>query len=311
MNGFPDKDIIEEVAVLMGIRPAFVEKDWYVTQIISRLASVAHRDFQLIFSGGTALSKAHRLLQRFSEDVDYRVVSPSLAAESPTRQRKLLSGFKATVIQCVDKFLKVDPKKVTARNGNRFFALELTYPTLFSKQEALRPHLKVEFTVADLILPASYHPVSSLFHDVAKREPEVGTIACLDPVENACDKISALVWRIPDRVRGENDDDPDIVRHIHDLAILSDRTLAHPSFESLLIKTLDADDYRSVTITGLSIREKFDIMLGILDSDQEYRSEYNRFVGGMSYAPDGTTLSFEDALGQIRKLIASINRLSH
>src|SRR5690606_21077097 len=149
-----------------------------------------------------------------------------------------------------DGFLKIDPEQVTAKNNNRFFAFALTYPTLFSKQDALRPHLKVEFTVTDLTLPALYLPVSSFFHEVVKREPEVGAIACLDPVENACDKISAMVWRIPDRVRGDSDDDPDIVRHIHDLAILSDRALAHPSFESLLIKTLDADDSRSVTISG-------------------------------------------------------------
>gem|GEM_PF-2818094 len=50
----------------------------------------------------TALSKAHRLLQRFSEDVDYRVVSLSLAVENPSRQRRLLSDFKATVIECLD-----------------------------------------------------------------------------------------------------------------------------------------------------------------------------------------------------------------
>lgn len=310
MSAQPDKDVFEEIAVIKGIRPAFIEKDWYVTQVIHRLTSVAYRDFQLIFSGGTALSKAHRLLQRFSEDVDYRVVSASLAAENPSRQRRLLSGFKATIIECLDGFLKVDLDKVTARNGNRFFGIELAYPTLFDKQDALRPHLKVEFTIADLVLPAVYLPVGSLFHEVADLSPEVGSIACLDPVENACDKLSAMVWRIPIRVRGENDENPDIVRHIHDLAILSDRTSAHPSFEPLLLKTLDADDARSNIISGLPIQEKFSRMLDILENDQEYRSEYDRFVGGMSYAPDGATLSYAEALEKIRGLIASINRNS-
>ncbi len=75
---YSDKDVFEEITVIKGIRPAFIEKDWYVTQVIHRHTSVAYRDFQLIFFGGTALSKAHRLLQRFSEDVDYRVVSASL-----------------------------------------------------------------------------------------------------------------------------------------------------------------------------------------------------------------------------------------
>jgi len=43
---------------------ANVEKDWYVVQIIGIIADIQHGDFEVIFSGGTALSKAHKLLQR-------------------------------------------------------------------------------------------------------------------------------------------------------------------------------------------------------------------------------------------------------
>ena len=35
MNAVPDKAVIEEVALELGIDPAFVEKDWYVVQILS------------------------------------------------------------------------------------------------------------------------------------------------------------------------------------------------------------------------------------------------------------------------------------
>ena len=31
MNARPSKDIIEEVALVMSIAPAYVEKDWFVT----------------------------------------------------------------------------------------------------------------------------------------------------------------------------------------------------------------------------------------------------------------------------------------
>jgi hypothetical protein len=50
-----------------------------------------------------------------------------------------------------------------------------------------------------------------------------------------CYAIStAIVWRIPDRVRGGQDDDPFLVRHIHDLAILKDAALQHGDFSGLV-----------------------------------------------------------------------------
>ena len=33
----PGREVLEEVALYMGIQETFVEKDWYVTQVISRL----------------------------------------------------------------------------------------------------------------------------------------------------------------------------------------------------------------------------------------------------------------------------------
>lgn len=62
MNEAPAKEIIEEVASEFVIDPAFVEKDWYVTQVIQIMSAFSYEDFTLIFSGGTALSKAHQLL---------------------------------------------------------------------------------------------------------------------------------------------------------------------------------------------------------------------------------------------------------
>jgi predicted nucleotidyltransferase component of viral defense system len=66
MNAVPSKALIEEVALELGIDAAFVEKDWYVVQLIRVLMAIDLFGAQLIFTGGTALAKAHRLLQRFS-----------------------------------------------------------------------------------------------------------------------------------------------------------------------------------------------------------------------------------------------------
>ncbi|MEQ1907688.1 MAG: nucleotidyl transferase AbiEii/AbiGii toxin family protein [Vicinamibacterales bacterium] len=51
-----------------GLRPALIEKDYYVTEALRIIA--ATRGDRVIFKGGTSLSKGWNLIQRFSEDVD-------------------------------------------------------------------------------------------------------------------------------------------------------------------------------------------------------------------------------------------------
>jgi hypothetical protein len=51
-----------------GLRPAIIEKDYYVTEAL-RIISLTAGD-KVIFKGGTSLSKGWNLIQRFSEDID-------------------------------------------------------------------------------------------------------------------------------------------------------------------------------------------------------------------------------------------------
>ena len=146
----------------------------------------------------------------------------------------------------------------------------------------------LELTVSDLSLPAVNLPVSSFINEEAKKLPDVKSIDCIDPVEKATDKLSAITWRTRDRERVTVNDDPDIVRHIHDLAILSDRVMDYPEFSTMVRSAVDRDDKRSETITGLTLTQKLTKMIGILGSDSEYSTEYERFVNGMSYAPNGS-----------------------
>ncbi|HMI63425.1 MAG TPA: hypothetical protein VK518_21060 [Puia sp.] len=58
MNAVPNKTLIVEVALELGIDRAFVEKDWYVVQMIREIINTDLFGAQLIFTGGTALSKS-------------------------------------------------------------------------------------------------------------------------------------------------------------------------------------------------------------------------------------------------------------
>lgn len=57
----------------LGLPLEFVEKDFWVTELLRSVARPID-DAYVVFKGGTSLSKAHGLLERFSEDVDVLVV---------------------------------------------------------------------------------------------------------------------------------------------------------------------------------------------------------------------------------------------
>ena len=69
----PDKErriIFLNTAQKMGIHPALVEKDFWVCLMLDFLFHRSVWGEHLAFKGGTSLSKAYGLIERFSEDID-------------------------------------------------------------------------------------------------------------------------------------------------------------------------------------------------------------------------------------------------
>lgn len=75
-----------------GLRPAIIEKDYYVTEALRIIAQTAGD--KVIFKGGTSLSKGWNLIQRFSEDIDLfldpRAFTPALGKNAINRELKSL-----------------------------------------------------------------------------------------------------------------------------------------------------------------------------------------------------------------------------
>ena len=75
-----------------GLRPAIIEKDYYVTEALRIIATVAGD--KVIFKGGTSLSKGWNLIQRFSEDIDIfldpQAFDPTLGKNGINRELKKL-----------------------------------------------------------------------------------------------------------------------------------------------------------------------------------------------------------------------------
>jgi len=74
------------------LRPAIIEKDYYVTEALRIIAAAAPD--KIIFKGGTSLAKGWNLIQRFSEDIDIfldpRAFKPALGKNGVDRELKRL-----------------------------------------------------------------------------------------------------------------------------------------------------------------------------------------------------------------------------
>lgn len=89
--------LFTETAAKLATTPAITEKDFWVTWVLHRLFADPQLSKLLMFKGGTSLSKAYGLIERFSEDIDlildWRVlkaaVDDPLAIRSKSKQDRL------------------------------------------------------------------------------------------------------------------------------------------------------------------------------------------------------------------------------
>lgn len=65
--------ILKDTEKMSGIRADILEKDYYVTLFLKELAKMQNDGLKAYFKGGTALYKALRAINRFSEDIDLSV----------------------------------------------------------------------------------------------------------------------------------------------------------------------------------------------------------------------------------------------
>jgi predicted nucleotidyltransferase component of viral defense system len=166
MNGLQPDEILK-IAKALNMEPSFVEKDWYVVQLLNIFAKLNTADNSFVFSGGTCLSKAYKLIKRFSEDVDFRVRS----AKNLTRgMRHNLKEKIATSFNESEHFKIIEQ---SAFAENTLFNLKLAYPSVFAKRKALRPYIEVEVKAENPELPTNKKSVQSFCSEYNKGQAEI------------------------------------------------------------------------------------------------------------------------------------------
>jgi predicted nucleotidyltransferase component of viral defense system len=66
-------DIQAEDVALSRLPLGMLEKDVFVTEVTIALSTLSSDSVGVIFCGGTSLSKAHRIVSRMSEDINFKI----------------------------------------------------------------------------------------------------------------------------------------------------------------------------------------------------------------------------------------------
>lgn len=113
-------ELVAAAAEQIGLPEVYVEKDYWVTVALMHLSQSDYRDVA-VFKGGTSLSKAWRLIDRFSEDIDLAVFG---SGKSDSARKKLLKGVETAVAQG----LTAIPEDERISKGSEFRRTAYQYP---------------------------------------------------------------------------------------------------------------------------------------------------------------------------------------
>lgn len=300
-----DLNVVEEISAELGVNPAFVEKDWYSVQVLKAIAEYQSDVVTTIFSGGTSLSKGYGLIKRFSEDLDFRCQFEQQSSAS--QNRKIRSAYRKEFIASVEEVVLVELDHSKISSASNYVKFPLSYPQDQESHSALRPNLEVELSFTQPRLKPELRSIQSFVSEFTGSDPET-RILCLSPIEIASDKLSALTWRVLKRDRSEQNDDPAMIRHLHDLSALHEVIQSNQSlFITTAQSSFDEDQRTTKRKTEGNFHQSMISALETLNTDLIYQAEYNQFVDSMSYADDKDTIDFQHAIKYFEKLVKLFN----
>lgn len=252
MNLHSNKELLQDAilatAEYLDMRDIYVEKDYWVTVA---LYEIFHSDIadQSVFKGGTALSKCHKLIERFSEDIDMVVLRNK--GENDNQLKKKIRALSKVVEKIIPE---IEVEGLTNKMGNIRKTVH-QYNKLFEGDFGqVREHVVVEATWLGNFEPFSDMLVSSYIYEMMKSKGQDElikqynmapfTIQVLSKLRTFCEKIMSLVRF--SRTEEPIDDLRNKIRHVYDIhKMLKDEEIQQffesSDFDDMLIKVGNDD----------------------------------------------------------------------
>ncbi|MFH1321210.1 MAG: nucleotidyl transferase AbiEii/AbiGii toxin family protein [Bacteroidota bacterium] len=202
-----------------GIEDEFIEKDYWITLVLSELAKSKYAE-QTVFKGGTSLSKGFGLINRFSEDVDIAIINDNNKSGNEIK----------TIIRTIEKEMTIDLNELQVdgitSKGSRFRKSVFEYVSTDAKNKNNK--LIVEVNSFANPFPFQSMTIKSFVYDFFKATGNEKLIEQynLQPFElNVLNKEQTLMEKLVSLIRfsfAENavESISEKIRHFYDLYFL-------------------------------------------------------------------------------------------
>jgi hypothetical protein len=168
---------VDAAAERLGISPAAVEKDYWVTQVLRTLGHEFAEDF--VFKGGTSLSKGYCILERFSDDLDILILQGDRSKGATDRLMKSMGQAAAAIAQG-----QADGHGGAEKGVHR--AYRVSYPATYRPTDVVATSVLLEMGVRGGPNPHGQVPIGSLLGDVLEAAgADLGKYDDLRPFEVA------------------------------------------------------------------------------------------------------------------------------
>jgi len=285
------------------ISQTFIEKDYWITRALQRMSQNPNAE-KVVFKGGTSLSKAYRLTNRFSEDIDIAVIdADSFSGNQLKMLIKRLS--KDMAIELEEKVVQGETSK-----GSRFYKAIYAYPNLvgLTSPTVKAGQLLIEINTYGNPYPYVKQEITSFIADyltVINRQNLIEEYELKPFSINVLDKRRTITEKLVSLIRFSFEEDVQKalatkIRHFYDLYYLSNDVECEKYINS-------ADFQKDLSELLIHDQQEFDKPTGWQTKtvkDSPLLKEFPTFWTGLrsTYQSELTPLAFSEIPNE--KLIA-------
>ena len=266
------KDTFEQLVLrtseYLGVKAEIVEKDYFVTLFLKRIAAVMP---DIVFKGGTSLSKCYHIIKRFSEDIDLNLQSE---IKPPERKRRQL---KANIIQIINdlefELTNLDAVK-SRRDYNRYI---IDYPSSLSAAY-LKEQLIVETAIYQRAYPTKVMSADSLIYQylhengygdfIKQYDLEPFTLNVQTAERTMIDKMYALADYYLLNTTTEHS------RHIYDIYKLSEIVTVDDTLKELALSVAEERRPHKMCLSVQNGKNVTEILREVIDK-KTYKEDYD------------------------------------
>lgn len=313
-------DIFNAIATAKGMTPFAVEKDWWVSrtlEIIFQMDIAKH----LVFKGGTSLSKAWKLINRFSEDIDLAIdkeffegYTGDISKTQIGKLRRVAGVYttgtffeelqEAFKVKGFNKLVFKVVESVESDQDPRI--IEIYYPNVITKpNEYILPRVQIEISCRSLREPFTVQTFGSLvdeFYAEKDFSEPLFEVPTVNPERTFLEKVFLLheeFHRPTDKIRVDR-----LSRHLYDIYQLTKAGIAAKAIKDKeLYETIVAHRYKFSRVGDVDYNlhnPKTVNPIPIIDKMEEWKADYTKMKEDMIYEENKP--SFEELLDNLNAL---------